>query len=130
MKQTFRNLPLLSLLAILISYVIPQAVAQDTAAQLSGTVMDASGAAVPHAHLTISNDGTGMTKQTDSDDTGGYVFRGLPPGVYSLSVSADGFTAFVQKGLQLAVEQHATLPVRLKTGGSTETGNFGTIFSA
>ena len=121
MKQKFRTLSLLSLLVVLISSVIPSAVAQDTAAQLAGTIMDASGSAVAHAHLTISNDGTGMTRQTDSDDTGGYVFRALPPGTYSLSVSADGFTAFVQKGLRLTVQQHATLPVRLKIGGSTET---------
>jgi len=121
MKQTFRNLSILSLLAVLISLVISPAVAQDTAAQLSGTILDASGAAVPHAHLTISNDGTGLTKQTDSDETGGYVFRELPPGLYSLSVSSDGFTAFVQKGIQLTVEQHATLPVRLKIGTGTDT---------
>ena len=72
MRQIFRNRILLSLLAVLISSVTIPAVAQDTAAQLAGTVLDGSGAAVAHAHLTITaNNATGMKKQTDSDGTGG-----------------------------------------------------------
>jgi Carboxypeptidase regulatory-like domain/TonB dependent receptor len=121
MKQIFRNRFLLSLLAVLISSMTIPAVAQDTAAQLAGTVLDGSGAAVAHAHLTITNNATGMKKQTDSDGTGGYVFRELPPGTYSLSVSGSGFNSFAQQGLLLSVGQHATLPVQLKVGGSSET---------
>jgi hypothetical protein len=111
----------LSLMVLLILSVVLPAIAQDTAAQLSGTVLDSSSAVVPHVHLTISNDGTGLTKQTDSDDTGGYVFRELPPGIYSLNVSNAGYASYVQKGIQLTVAQHATLPVNLKVGASTDT---------
>jgi hypothetical protein len=97
------------------------ALAQDTSAQLSGTVTDSSGAAVTHAHLTVRNEATGLTRQTDSSDTGGYVFRSLPPGIYTLSVDANGYSPYVQKGAQLTVAQFATLPVQLKVGGTSQT---------
>jgi hypothetical protein len=74
----------------------------------------------PNAHLTVQNEATNLTKQTDSDATGGYVFRELPPGVYTLTVKVGGFSTFVEKGVQLTVEQHATLPVHLQVGGSAE----------
>jgi len=121
MNQIFRNLLFLSLITFLISFAVLPAAAQDTAAQLEGTVLDSSGGAILHAHLTIRNEGTNLTKQTDSGVTGDFVFRELPPGVYSLSVSADGFTEFVQKGIQLTVEQHATLRLNLKVGSTSET---------
>jgi hypothetical protein len=112
---------LASLLALAVWLAVLPAAAQDTAAQLSGTVTDASGGAVPHAHLTITNQGTNLTKQSDSDGSGAYVFRELPPGPYALTVIAPGFQSFVEKGIQLTVEQHATLPVNLKVGSNSET---------
>ena len=86
-------------------------------ATLSGTVTDPSGSAIPAAHLIVKNEATSLTRQTESDAAGGYVVRELPPGLYSVSVSANGFTAFVQQGIQLTVAQNATLPIRLKIGG-------------
>ena len=121
MNQMSRNLLVLGLLVLAISSVGLPAAAQDTAAEMAGAVLDSSGGAIPHVHLTITNEGTSLTKQTDSDGTGAYVFRELPPGIYTLSVSASGFTSFVQNGIQLTVEQHATLPVILKVGSNTET---------
>jgi len=121
MNQMFRNLSLLSLLALVIMSIGLPAAAQDTAAQLAGTAQDSSGGAVPRAHLTITNEGTNLTKQTDSDGTGAYVFRELPPGIYELKVTSPGFESFVEKGIQLTVEQHATLPVKLKVGSNSET---------
>jgi hypothetical protein len=121
MNQMIRKLSLSCLLAVLISFTIPPAFAQDTAAQLSGTVLDSSGSVVPNAHLTIQNAATNLSKETDSDGNGAYIFRELPPGVYTLTIKAEGFSIYLQKGLELTVEQHATLPVHLKVGGSSET---------
>jgi len=75
----------------------------------------------PWRSLDGAQRGHRLDQKSDSDAVGGFVFRELPPGVYTLSVNADGFSSFVAKGVQLTVEQHATLPVRLKIGGSTET---------
>ena len=121
MRNTIRKLSLLIPAVLLLSFAAHQGTAQDTAAQLAGTVLDSSGGVVPHAHLTVNNEATGLTKQTDAGDNGAYVFRELPPGSYSLTVSTSGYATFVQKGIQLSVEQHASLPVHLKVGGSTET---------
>ena len=111
----------LSLLVLLICCAVLPAVAQDTAAQLAGTVMDPTGGVIAGAQLSITNDETGLARQAISNATGGYGFRELPPGIYTLSVNAQGFASFVQKGIQLTVEQHATLPVSLKVGASSDT---------
>ena len=95
--------------------------AQNTAAQLNGTVADSSGGVVPQAHLSIKNEGTGLVRETQSDGTGSYVFRALPPGIYTLTVNAAGFEVFAQRGIQLTVAQNATLAVGLKVGSNTET---------
>jgi hypothetical protein len=112
---------LICLIAILLNWTVWKAAAQDTSAQLTGTIMDPSGGAISGAHLTVKNEATGLTRQTESDAAGGYVVRELPPGQYSVSVSANGFAAIVQKGIQLTVAQKATLPIRLKIGGGAET---------
>ncbi|GGH17124.1 TonB-dependent receptor [Silvibacterium dinghuense] len=95
--------------------------AQNTAAQLGGTITDTSGAVVANAHLSIKNEGTGLVREADSDASGTYVFRALPPGVYTLTVGAPGFESFVQKGIQLTVAQNATLAVGLKIGSTSDT---------
>ena len=111
----------LCLSGLLMVFAAFPAMGQDTSAQLAGTITDSSGAAVPGAQLTVQNVGTGLTRQTQSSATGSFVVRELPPGVYTLTVSAAGFTSFVQKGIQLTVAQNATLPVKLKVGSNTET---------
>ena len=95
--------------------------AQNTAAQLGGSVSDASGGVVPNAHLSIKSEGTGLVRETNSDGSGAYVFRALPPGVYDITVTAPGFQSFVQKGVQLTVAQVATLAVGLKVGSTSDT---------
>jgi hypothetical protein len=120
--STMKTFPkLICLIAILLNWAVWRAGAQDTSAQLTGTVTDPSGGAIPAAHLIVKNEATGLRRQTESDAAGSYVVRELPPGLYSVSVSANGFTAFVQQGIQLTVAQNATLPIRLKIGGGAET---------
>ena len=59
--------------------------------QFSGTVLDQSGAAIPNAKITVKNQATGVTFTTKSNQSGGYVVREVPAGLYSLSATAPGF---------------------------------------
>jgi hypothetical protein len=108
-------------IAILFCCAIARLAAQDTSAQLAGAVLDSSGGVVPGAHMTVWNEATGLSRQSDSNETGSYVFRALPPGVYTLRVNATGYTSFVQQGIQLTVAQNATLPVKMKVRGGADT---------
>src|ERR1700751_5970243 len=62
--------------------------AQLTVGGISGTVKDSSGAVVPGARITITNDATRLMQTTVSTATGTYVFSSVPVGTYSLKASA------------------------------------------
>jgi len=94
---------------------------QATTAELSGTVQDASGAVVPGAQVIANNIATNIAHSTISEKSGHYVLGQLPPGDYTLTVEAKGFSKLVQTGLSLQVNQQAQLDLTLKVGAQTET---------
>src|SRR5579864_4056488 len=69
--------------------------AQETTGRLHGAVMDPSGAVIPGATITLKNS-SGLSMTAKSDGVGAYDIKGLVPGRYTLSVSAQGFTAGAQ----------------------------------
>lgn len=99
------------------------ATAQTTGARLSGSITDSTGAVVPHASVIVQNTGTNLTVKTESNDAGFFVAANLPPGQYSLTTEATGFTKRVQSGITLTVGQDATLNVALQLGSAGETVN-------
>jgi len=94
---------------------------QDTNASLGGTVTDPSGAAIPGAKLTITNEATSFQSSFVSDETGAYTFRNLTPGKYHVDVSAAGFKSSTQTGIELAPNQVARLDLHLTIGKTDET---------
>jgi hypothetical protein len=96
---------------------------QASSSSLRGTVMDPSGSALPGATVVITNDASKMTRTATTGEVGDYTFLALPPGTYTLSVTATGFTRYQQTGIQLLVSTPATANVRLKVGSVTENVN-------
>ena len=90
-------------------------------AQIRGTVADQTGAIVPNARVTVTNDGTAIASSTTTDSNGQYVFNGLRPATYTVKVETTGFQETVQKNVVLAVAQQATLDFALKPATSVET---------
>jgi len=84
--------------------------------QISGTVTDASGAAVEGARITVTQTDTAFTRTATSDASGVYTLPGLPLGPYRLEVKNEGFTTFVQTGIVLQVGTGATVNPVLKVG--------------
>src|ERR1700679_149996 len=74
--------------------------AQNTA-QIQGTVLDASGAAVPSAEIKATNTDTGVTRTVATGASGDYVLANLPVGPYRLEVAKQGFSTFIQTGIVL-----------------------------
>ena len=95
--------------------------AQDTNASLSGTVLDPSGAIVPGASLTLTNEATAFQLKSQPNETGDYTFRNLTPGKYDLNVTAAKFGSLLQKGIELSLNQTARLDIHLNVGESAET---------
>ncbi len=111
----------LALLGVFLMAVTQRSFGQDTNASLSGTVTDPSGAAIPGAKLSLTNQATGFQSNFVSDETGSYNFRNLTPGKYRLEVSAAGFKSTAQAGVELAVNQAARVEVHLEVGKTDET---------
>jgi outer membrane receptor protein involved in Fe transport len=94
--------------------------AQVAGATLSGTVTDASGAAVPNAKVSIKNSATGVVRDVTSDSAGFYSVPNLLPGVYNTTVEAAGFSTSVQTGLTLSVGASKALNIALQVGQVSE----------
>ena len=82
-----------------------------TAAQLNGTVKDASGGSVAKASLTLREVNTNRTYTAVSNDNGLYIILNLPPGTYELTGEAAGFAKSTHTGIVLTVGQVATIDV-------------------
>jgi len=95
--------------------------AQATNAQVSGRVVDPTGAVVGNASVEIQNTGTGLSRSATSSATGEYVIPSLPVGTYKVKVTAMGFKTYTQSGILLEDGQEARLDVALQIGSATET---------
>src|SRR5215469_4003106 len=93
---------------------------QETTAGLQGTVKDTSGAVVANATVTVTANTLVGNKTTKTDGNGNYHFANLPPGTYSVSVTAAGFATWKNEGLVLEVGHLPTLDASLQVG-KTET---------
>jgi hypothetical protein len=93
---------------------------QETTAGLQGTVKDASGAVVANAHVVVRGTTLAGDKALDTDATGYYRFANLPPGVYSVQISAKGFKTVKREGLALEIGHVPTVDIILEVGTSSE----------
>src|ERR1700682_910669 len=78
-------------------------------AQVRGTVTDQTGAVVPSATVTLTNDGTNISTSATTDSRGQYCLHGVRPAAYTLKVESTGFQESVQKNVVLAVAQQASI---------------------
>jgi len=85
-----RLVPVYAVLIVSLSIAL---IAQSATGSLSGTVKDASGAAVANATISAKNSDSGQVTQVQTDAQGAYRFEALPTGSYELSASGKGLTA-------------------------------------
>src|SRR5579859_7448037 len=94
--------------------------AQETTAGIQGTVKDASGAVVGGAHVVVRGTSLAGDKSLDSESTGYYRFANLPPGVYTVTVTAKGFKTVKREGIALEVGHLPTLDITMEVGAAAE----------
>jgi hypothetical protein len=87
---------------------------------ITGVVQDPSGAAIPGATLTLTNDGTGEQHTAVSDAAGVYSFVSLAPANYHLTTAANGFSNSATP-VVLQTSQVLNVPVKMAIGTSAET---------
>src|SRR5579863_47896 len=91
---------------------------QETTAGLQGTVKDSTGAVVANAHVVVTGASLTGNKAADTDGSGYYRFANLPPGSYTVTVTAQGFTVLKRENLILEVGHLPTVDFALQVGAN------------
>jgi len=92
--------------------------AQATTATLTGTVLDASGAVIPEATVTVTNEGTNAQSVRQSNQVGAFDIPALPTGFYTLKVSKAGFANYTVKKIELHPATTATVNATLQAANA------------
>ena len=118
MKKKFGLHVVLILLGVgLISGVSAQT---STVGNISGTVRDPKGAAVPKAEVVIEEETTGQSRTVRTDEDGAYSAQSLPVGRYKVSVAPQGFKNTVATGIEVHVNDRVVVDLNLEVGQVSE----------
>jgi Carboxypeptidase regulatory-like domain/TonB dependent receptor len=119
LRQPRYGIAIALLLGIFASTV---AYAQNPTFALEGVVVDTQQAVLPGATVTVQNTATGLSRTIETDVSGRFVVRGLPPeGRYSVRVEIQGFATEVREGLVFNAGQNVVLNFTLKLSSVQET---------
>ena len=119
MYQLMRNRRLLGwlvLFAMLLGAAALPTFGQIDRGAISGRILDASGAILPSATVTITNKATGVAVTTSVDADGEYQVLTLIPGTYSVKATAAGFDSVLRDDINLHVQDHLSINFALKVG--------------
>src|SRR5262245_46472054 len=119
MKQ--KRIPMAAISFLLCSLMSIAAFGQTAGtSRVTGVVQDPTGAIVPGAKVTLTNEGTNISFTSTTTSAGVYVFDGIQLGVYTVTVEREGFKKFVSKGNVLTVGQPLTVNADLTVGQAQE----------
>lgn len=106
-------------LAVCVAFLGTAAFAQFKAS-IQGTVLDAKGGVVAGAKVLITNQETGLVRETVASEEGFYRVGELPPGKYTVTVEATGFKKSTSKDVVVEAELPRGLDVTLEVGAVSE----------
>jgi hypothetical protein len=116
MRTGFRRFILCGLL---IAAGAASAVAQQFTGGVRGAVRDANGV-IPGAAVTLTNEGTNISREVVTNEVGQFNFPAVPPGTYTLKSQISGYKTFESKGITVATQQFVTLDIALEVGAISE----------
>ena len=109
--------------SVLFPYLVmlaPPAPGQESRANIVGRVTDSSGAVVPNATVTATNQGTNVAVHAVSNDDGNYQVLSLNPGIYRITTAMTGFKTFERENIELRVGDRIGVDIALETGSVSE----------
>ena len=108
-------------LAVILALCVPKIDAQAVYGSMVGTVLDASGAVVAGAKVTITDTNRDVSMSTVTNESGNYTQRALIVGRYRLRAEAPGFKTVVQDNIGVSVDVETRVDVRMEVGEVTQT---------
>ncbi len=103
------------LLVLSVLLIANLAMAQTEVGQVTGTVLDPSGARVPKATVSLRSVATGLVRKVESNEAGLYLIPGVMPGNYELTAEAPGFSKYSQ-AVVVAVGARVGVDIRMEVG--------------
>jgi hypothetical protein len=94
--------------------------AQSDTAEITGRVVDASGAVVPAVAVVVRNDETGVKRQISTGDAGIYTVPLLHPGLYSITAQKEGFRPITRTCIELQTNQVARVDFVMEVGSVSD----------
>src|SRR6266851_751044 len=94
--------------------------AQGTNGRILGHVVDPSGAVLPGVKVTLVNEGTSVSRDSKTNESGDYDFVEVPVGTYRLEFDLTGFKKNVRRGVSLDINQVITLNMTMQVGATQE----------
>ncbi|HEX7176340.1 MAG TPA: TonB-dependent receptor [Pyrinomonadaceae bacterium] len=94
--------------------------AQSSKGEISGSVTDANGAAVPKVNVKATNNGTGAVREDTASDDGAYSLQLLDPGLYTVEATAPNFQTYRAENVKVDVGSTQALPITLQAGQITD----------
>ncbi|QNI36677.1 TonB-dependent receptor [Edaphobacter albus] len=115
----------LFLRAVLFSFImISSLLAQSGSGDLAGTITDLNGAVIKRAKIVVASEvAIGVNLNTETTDSGDYAIVSLRPGIYTVRVSAPGFTTVEHSGITIRTGQRTRVDIALRAGGSDQVIN-------
>ena len=107
-------------LALGLLCVLPLAAQTGGEAGIQGSVVDSSGAVIPNATVTATNNATGISTTRLTSSAGLYTISPIIPGVYTVTAKAKGFSEAVQKNLNIDALRLTGLNLTLAVGESSQ----------
>jgi hypothetical protein len=117
--KLWRHVPLSLALALAVLLVLLPTAHAQVSATVNGTVYDGTGAVIPGATITLTNDATRDKRNSVSNGEGYFAFPALLTGTYSLRIEAKGFKAYEQHGIPLSAGDLIKLPNLVLAIGDT-----------
>ena len=101
--------------------IVLSSYAQNENTFLTGTVTDQQGSRIPGAKILAVESATGLKRETQTTSQGTYQLMALPPGVFTIQFSKEGFSTFQAERVRQIVGQTGTLNVTLRIAAKKET---------
>src|SRR2546422_1422576 len=113
-------LPLFMLVFALLTLPAPASAQTATTTTVSGTVIDATGAAIANATVKLTDTATNTERTATTNSEGQYNFYAVPPGLLKVTVNAQGFKTKVVTDIQASATIVATVNLSLEVGAVGE----------
>src|SRR5262249_39271661 len=101
-------------------FLLSSAFRQSTGGRVIGKLSDSTGAVISGVKVPLINQGTGVSRDTTTNENGDYTFVEVAPANYRVEYTLQGFKKYVRPNVTLEINQVLTLNAALDPGGAQE----------